>query len=171
MKFEPPATISSGTNRPSSDQSGRSLQQQLQTSAVSFREVNTTTGFAGSGFRMRSVLVRGAATGADLGGVFRSVAGDVQRTASYSLGKIRIALFVGQKYMLRTNDRVGVIMLSAANGSGQRIDLSSAGGATGITGISWGPEKVLRPTCSTPSDSSYSHDPQRSRKSPRPELP
>ncbi len=40
--------------------------------------------------------------------------------------------------MLRTNDRVGVIMLSAANGSDQRIELSSAGGGTGLLGISWG---------------------------------
>ncbi len=87
---------------------------------------------------MRSVLVRGEVSAADLDGVFRSVAGEVQWTASYALGETRVALFVGQKYMLRTNDRVGVILLSAANGSGQRIDLSSAGGGSGPLGISWG---------------------------------
>ncbi len=110
-------------------------------------------------------------TGADLDGVFRSVAGDVQWSTSYSLGETHIVLYVGQKYMLRTNDRVGVIMLSAANGSGQRIDLSSAGGGTGLIGISSGAGGSVETDLFDISVSSYSRVRSRSRKSQVPKLP
>jgi|GEM_PF-4590666 len=84
--------------------------------------------------QMRAILVRGELGGADLSGLFATVGAEVQSATSYAFGSTRVVLIVGRKFFLRTNDRLGLVVVAASDGAVQRIDLSYAGGGSGLIG-------------------------------------
>lgn len=87
---------------------------------------------------MRTLLVTGELSGNELATAFQQVANEIQTSVAYSFGDIRIVLIVGRKFFFRSNDYMGATILAATNGTTQRIDLSSAGGGSGLLGIQWG---------------------------------
>ena len=87
---------------------------------------------------MRSLALRGELSSEDLVGLLSSIGVGGQGVAEYTLGSVRVVILIGDKYMMRTNDRFGVVVVAAADGSRQRIDLGSAGGAQGLLGVKWG---------------------------------
>lgn len=90
------------------------------------------------GGAVRSVLVQGEVAPGDLQDLLANAGVEIQAASMYAFGATRVALFVGRKFFLRSNDRLGVVVLSAANGPVQRLDLSYAGGGSGLLGAQWG---------------------------------
>jgi hypothetical protein len=87
---------------------------------------------------MRSVLVNGEIAPSDLGSLFGSVGAESQGAVAFAFGETRIALYVGRKFYFRSNDYLGLVILAATNGVTTRIDLSYAGGGSGLLGIQLG---------------------------------
>jgi hypothetical protein len=87
---------------------------------------------------MRSLLVKGEVAGGDLAAALSTIGADVQSSAAYAFGNTRIFLAVGRKFFFRSNDYLGVVILGASDGATQRIDLSYAGGGSGLMGVQWG---------------------------------
>lgn len=87
---------------------------------------------------MRSVFVHGELSADDLGGLLGSAGASGQFSASYAFGDVRVVIYVGRKFMFRSNDYLGVLVVATSNGTSQRIDLSYAGGGSGMLGVQWG---------------------------------
>jgi hypothetical protein len=87
---------------------------------------------------MRSVLIRGEIPASDLGGLMGGAGADLQASTAYAFGSTRVAIFVGKKFFFRSNDYLGVLVVSASDGSTQRVDLSYAGGGSGLLGVQLG---------------------------------
>ncbi|MCI4352615.1 MAG: hypothetical protein L3K14_04425 [Thermoplasmata archaeon] len=87
---------------------------------------------------MRSLLVQGEVEAADLAELLPSVGAEVQSAAAYAFGTTRIVLYVGRKFYFRSSDYLGILLLAASDGASQRIDISYAGGGSGLMGVQWG---------------------------------
>ena len=87
---------------------------------------------------MRSILVQGELSPTDLEAAFSSGGAEGQASASYAFGAVKVLLLVGRKYFLRTNDQLGAVLLASSNGQTQRIDVSYAGGGSGLLGVQLG---------------------------------
>jgi hypothetical protein len=87
---------------------------------------------------MRSLLVQGELSVADLVAAFDSTVGERQSHAAYTLGNVRVLQLVGRKFFFRSNDYLGVVLLAATDGVSQRIDIAYAGGGSGLLGVEWG---------------------------------
>lgn len=87
---------------------------------------------------MRSLLVQGELSAAELQNAFGEGGAEGQSGSSYAYGAVKILLLVGRKYYLRSNDQLGVVLLASTNGATQRIDVSYAGGGSGLLGIQMG---------------------------------
>jgi hypothetical protein len=87
---------------------------------------------------LRSVLVQGELSPADLDGLLATVGATRQAAAAYALGASRVTILVGSKFYFRSNDYLGVVIAAVANGTSQRIDVSYAGGGSGLLGIQLG---------------------------------
>lgn len=92
---------------------------------------------------MRSVFVHGERSSEDLGGLLTAVGAEAQGAAAYAFGEARVVRFVGRKFMFRSNDHLGVVVLGASNGTSQRIDLSYAGAGSGVFGMQWGADETI----------------------------
>jgi len=87
---------------------------------------------------MRSVLVRGEVRVEELQGLFGEAGLEPQSQAAYAFGTTRVAIFVGRKHFFRTNSYLGVVLVASTDGTTQRIDISQAGGGSGLIGMEWG---------------------------------
>jgi len=87
---------------------------------------------------MHSVLVRGEVPPSDLAGLFVAVGAEGQGAVGYAYGNVRIVLYVGRKFFFRSNDYLGLVILASTDGASQRIDISYAGGGSGLLGVQWG---------------------------------
>ena len=87
---------------------------------------------------MRSILVQGEVSPAELDGVLGSVGVQRQAITTYSLGPTRVAIVLGCKYYFRSNDYLGVALVAVSDGTAQRIDVSYAGGGAGLLGFQLG---------------------------------
>ncbi|HTT72745.1 MAG TPA: hypothetical protein VMG99_01145 [Thermoplasmata archaeon] len=87
---------------------------------------------------MRSVLVNGEVGGDDLGGLFSAVGADAQGAVAYAFGPVRVVVLVGRKFFFRSNDYLGLVIVATTDGREQRIDISYAGGGSGLLGVQWG---------------------------------
>jgi hypothetical protein len=87
---------------------------------------------------MRSLLVQGEIDATEIAAVLPTAGAKVQTAVGYAFGATRIALYIGRKYTFRSNDYLGIILLAASDGTTQRIDVSYAGGGSGMLGVVWG---------------------------------
>jgi hypothetical protein len=87
---------------------------------------------------MRSVLIQGEIPAAELGGLLGAAGVELQASAAYAFDNTRVSIFVGKKFFFRTNDYLGVLVVTASDGATQRVDLSYAGGGSGLMGIQLG---------------------------------
>jgi hypothetical protein len=87
---------------------------------------------------MRSVLVRGEVLPEELAGLFEGAGVEPQGRAAYAFGATRVAIFVGRKHFFRTNSYLGLVLVASTDGTTQRIDISQAGGGSGLVGMEWG---------------------------------
>lgn len=87
---------------------------------------------------MRTLAVGGELFRQDLEGAFANLGIRSPAGAGYELGEVRVMVLVGEKYFIRTNTRVGVVVVAASDGRIQRIDVLHAGGAEGVLGIELG---------------------------------
>jgi hypothetical protein len=87
---------------------------------------------------MRSLLAHGELSASDLTGLLSSIGAEPQSAAAYAFGNTRILLCVGRKFYFRSNDYLGILFLAATDGTTQRIDISYAGGGSGLLGFQWG---------------------------------
>jgi len=87
---------------------------------------------------MRSVVIQGEISAGDLGGLITGAGADLQASAAYAFGSTRVAIFVGKKFFFRSNDYLGVLVVAASDGSTQRVDMSYAGGGSGLLGVQLG---------------------------------
>jgi len=92
---------------------------------------------------MRSLLVQGELSGDDLQNAFRAGGADLQAATAYEFGTVKVLLLVGRKYFFRSNDQLGIVLLATTNGTTQRIDVSYAGGGSGLLGIQYGAGQSL----------------------------
>jgi hypothetical protein len=87
---------------------------------------------------MRSLLIQGEIEAAELGEVLPGAGAKVQTSLAYAFGATHVALFVGRKFTFRSNDYLGIVLMTASDGTTQRVDVSYAGGGSGILGAVWG---------------------------------
>lgn len=87
---------------------------------------------------MRSILVQGELSNDQLASTFQGVVGEVQTVITYAFGSVRVVLLVGRKFFFRSNDYLGLALLATTDGTTQRIDMSIAGGGSGVFGVQWG---------------------------------
>jgi len=95
---------------------------------------------------MRSLLVQGELGAVDLAGVLPAIGITVQNSVGYSIGNTRVVLYVGRKFYFRSNDYLGIVVLTATTENSQRIDLNYAGGGSGMMGVQWGAGRDLETT-------------------------
>ena len=98
------------------------------------------SGYAPRGVRsaMRSILVEGELSNVELAAVLQGAGVEQQTAAAYAFGTTRVALLVGRKFFFRSNDYLGLVVAAATDGRVQRIDISYAGGGSGLLGVQWG---------------------------------
>lgn len=87
---------------------------------------------------MRSVLVHGELSGEELGQLLAAVRAQPQSSAAYAFGTTRVLLYTAKKFFFRTNDYLGLVILSTTDGVDQRIDLGWVGGGSGLMGLQMG---------------------------------
>lgn len=87
---------------------------------------------------MRSFVCSGDAPDNLLGQVFAGQVDEVQQQLHYLIGSTRVLLLIGRKFYFRSSDYLGVVVLAVANGAVERIDISYAGGGSGMLGLQWG---------------------------------
>ncbi|HTT44659.1 MAG TPA: hypothetical protein VMH38_01405 [Thermoplasmata archaeon] len=88
--------------------------------------------------RLRSILVQGELSPTDLEAAFSGGGAEGQASTSYAFGSVKVLMIVGRKFYFRTNDQLGAVLLATSNGQTQRIDISYAGGGSGLLGIQMG---------------------------------
>jgi hypothetical protein len=92
---------------------------------------------------MRLVVIQGDLAAADIGGLINAVGAEIQASAAYEFGATRVSIFVGTKYFFRTNDYLGVLVVSTSDGTTQRVDMCYSGGSSGLLGIQLGASTTI----------------------------
>lgn len=87
---------------------------------------------------MRTLAIGGELSRQDLQTTFDRAGLIAQIRTAYKLGDVEVAILIAQKYFLRTNTLVGVVVVAVSNGGVQRIDIVHAGGGEGIVGVEFG---------------------------------
>lgn len=87
---------------------------------------------------MRSLKIMGTLQRDELVGLVEKVVSEIEGVSSYKYGNAEITIIGAGKFFLRTSDRVGFYLLSAATDTEQRIDYSAVGGGSGLLGVTLG---------------------------------
>ncbi len=87
---------------------------------------------------MKSLKISGTIAPEDLKGIVGSVSSEIENFIRYALNGTYMTIVGAGKYFLRTNDRIGMYLISASSSTEQRIDLSSVGGGGGLLNVSLG---------------------------------
>ena len=87
---------------------------------------------------MKSLKLSGTVAPEDLKGIVGSVSSEIENFINYSLNGTDMTIVGAGKYFLRTNDRIGMYLISASSSIEQRIDVSSVGGGGGLFNLSLG---------------------------------
>ena len=84
------------------------------------------------------MLVQGAVTPETVIALWGSAGAEVQAATRYAFGGTAVMIVVGRKFYFRSNDYLGVVCVTTTSGGTQRIDVSYAGGGSGMLGVQWG---------------------------------
>jgi len=84
------------------------------------------------------MLVQGAVTPETVIALWGSAGAEVQAATRYAFGGTAVMIVVGRKFYFRSNDYLGVVCVTTTSAGTQRIDVSYAGGGSGMLGVQWG---------------------------------
>ena len=87
---------------------------------------------------MRTLTISGKIGIPKLKEIFNAIVDEIEFEKEYKSAEKSINLLAGSKFMFRTGDNVGVVLLIETNENFQRIEVISLGGGKGIFNLKFG---------------------------------
>jgi hypothetical protein len=92
---------------------------------------------------LRTLTISGKIGIPKLREIFNAIVDEIEFEKEYKSAEKSINLLAGSKFMFRTGDYVGVVLLIETNENSQRIEVVSLGGGKGIFNLKYGAGKSI----------------------------